>query len=308
MRYWIAIMVAMVMLTSTTMVSAQDGGCIPGDIAIIPGTGERAITVGGRARLYQFYVPPSYDPDHPAPVVLSLHGFISNPAQQAWFSGWNAVADAHGFIVVYPQGTGPPNRWNAGPLSPVARGVVDVAFIQAVIDQVFTDFCIDPTRIYVNGLSNGGGMTHRIACELADQVAAVGGVAGAYPPIGSACQPSRPMPVMAFHGTADSIVPYDGGGFGRFGMPPVEDWAREWAARNGCDLTPEDLPPVGAVTAVRYGDCDDDAEVILYTVDGGGHTWPGGGALPAILVGETNRDINASELLWQFYEAHPLDN
>jgi polyhydroxybutyrate depolymerase len=269
------------------------------------GESDHMLEFDGLSRRYLLYVPPGYDPAQAAPLVISLHGLASSPQQQATYSQWNRVADEHGFIVAYPRGTGFPLRWNAGQRFAGQNSADDVGFIAALIDHLAGDLCIDRARVYVNGLSNGGGMSHRIACELAGRVAAVGGVAGAYAPL-LECSPARPVPVIAFHGTADRIVPYAGGMVGAISLPPVADWAAGWAARNGCDPQPQALPDVGAVSGIAYEGCEAGAEVVLYTIDGGGHTWPGGGSIAAGLVGAVNRDIDASALMWAFFAAHPL--
>lgn len=297
------------LLSLAGITTAQEDGpvCTP-DADVRTGLQRGRMEHDGRDRRYLIYVPESYDPAAPAPLVLSFHGFSSNPSQQMEFSQWNPVADEHGFIVVYPRATGLPPGWNTGEINLAAaltRGDVDdLGFVDALLDELLADYCIDPDRIYGNGLSNGGGMSHYLACELADRIAAIGGVAGAYNT--SDCTPSRPVPVMAFHGTADNIVPYEGGQGGGFALPPVEEWAADWAVRNGCDPTPEPLSQEGDASAVQYTGCDADATVILYTLDGGGHNWPGGGDQPEFIVGEVNRDVNASALMWEFFMAHPM--
>jgi polyhydroxybutyrate depolymerase len=118
----------------------------------------------------------------------------------------------------------------------------------------------------------------------------------------------RPVPVIAFHGTADPIVPYQGGIESRFGepFPAIQDWARRWAGRNGCGLDPEEIPGTGEVSGIRYTGCDENAEVILYSIDGGGHTWPGGNPLPEFIAGRTSQAIDASRVMWDFYQQHPM--
>ncbi|MGQ9888169.1 MAG: extracellular catalytic domain type 1 short-chain-length polyhydroxyalkanoate depolymerase [Aggregatilineales bacterium] len=281
---------------------AADGcGLRPAAVGVVEGSVES----GGDARAYRLYIPAGYDPDQPTALVFSLHGFASNAGQQARFSGFDALAEAEGFIAVYPQGAGLPPRWNAGIRGLNGASLVDdVAFINDLLDHLAGKLCVDPARIYMTGLSNGGGMSHRLACDLAERVAAIGTVAGAYPlPEDDACAPSRPVPVIAFHGTADRIVPYAG----NQSLAAAPAWAAAWAARNGCDPTPASLPSSGSVSAVRYGGCAGGAEVVFYTVAGGGHTWPGGLALPAVIVGRTSRDVDASRLMWAFFQAHPLE-
>ena len=273
-------------------------------------TNERIVS-GGRTRRYLLYVPESYDPGQPVPLVVSLHGFVQWAAHQQEMSGWNALADEHGFFVVYPQGTGFPLRWHAQPMLDDPGGMAsDVQFISDLLDHLCSTFAIDESRIYVNGMSNGGGMTHLLACRMPERIAAIGGVAGAYLYQPGADEPGRPMPVMAFHGTDDPIVPYAGGRSKSKRHPitftSVEAWTVGWAARNGCAEPPKVAHVAEDVRVLRYAGCSDDAEVVLYTIEGGGHTWPGGQPLPRWLTGSTCTSINASELLWAFFCRHAL--
>lgn len=298
-----ALLLAAVLPAAPALPQAVSSGCglRPAQLGVVDGSVES----GGRVRTYRLYVPTTYDPARPTALVLSLHGFASNPSQQARFSGFDELAEAEGFLAVYPQGTGLPLRWNAGIRGLNAGSTVDdVAFIRDLLDHLAAQFCVDPTRVYATGLSNGGGMSHRLACALADRVAAIGTVAGAYPlPEDDTCQPARPVPVIAFHGTADLIVPYAG----NRDLAAASEWAAAWAARNGCAPTPTDLAPVGSARGMRYSGCSGGAEVHFYTVEGGGHTWPGGPPLPALIIGRTAADVDASRLMWTFFQAHPLE-
>jgi polyhydroxybutyrate depolymerase len=262
-----------------------------------PGWSARTVLSGGQERCYHLYVPPGYEPARPAPLVLSLHGFLSNPDSQAWISGWHELADREGFLVVYPQGAAFPQRWNAGATWGTAA-VDDVQFFRdllADLSAVPTAVAaVDPARVYVNGFSNGGGMTVRFACEAAGQIAAIGTVAAAVVDMPQ-CTPSRPVPAMAFHGTADPIVPYG-----------AEEWVATWARGNGCDPLPAAIPPQGDVRGIRYTGCDQGAKVILYTIEGGGHTWPGGAPIPGL--GKASRDIDATGEMWRFFQAYRLDS
>jgi polyhydroxybutyrate depolymerase len=272
------------------------------------GVTRHSLTVDGRERAYLLYTPPGYDPATPAPLVVSLHGFASGPVNQMEVSQWNEVADEHGFMVAYPEGTGFPKRWNTSSVTDEG-GADDVAFLSDLIDALSEQYNVDPQRVYVNGLSNGGGMSNTLACLRPERIAAIGGVAGAYTEPAGGCNPTRPVPVIAFHGTDDRIVPYAGGAAGgpqNFVFPAVPEWAAAWAERNGCEAAPENLPAQGEVSGVRYTGCTNDADVIFYTVDGGGHNWPGGGRLPEAIVGHMTEDIDASAAMWEFFAQHPL--
>lgn len=159
-------------------------------------------------------------------------------------------------------------------------------------------------------MSNGGGMAYLLGCVLSDRIAAIGGVAGAYLLPWECCKPERPVPVIAFHGTKDSIVPYGGGPSSlrshSIDFRPVEEWAANWAKHNGCDDMPALIPPTGDVGGIRYTNAQHDGEVILYTVEGGGHTWPGGNELPRWIAGHTNHDVCATELMWAFFSKYTL--
>ena len=265
------------------------------------------IISGGERRSYLLHVPASYDPATPVPLVISIHGYAEWPAHQMQTSRWNNLADQRGFIVVYPAGAGFPRRWRAGGGSS-ADAMQDVTFIADLIDDLAARYNIDRRRIYVNGLSNGGGMSYLLACQLADRIAAAGGVSGAYLFPLSACRPSRSVPFIAFHGTADKIVPYVGGPSESFDLPfpNVPDWIAAYAEHNGCDATPAPLPGRGEVTGIRYTGCRAGADVVFYTIEGGGHAWPGGVPLPRFIVGQTSQDIDATAMMWEFFSRHTL--
>jgi polyhydroxybutyrate depolymerase len=267
-----------------------------------------SLVSGGEERRYLLYVPESYDPTVPTPLVITLHGFAQWPANQAGVSRWNELADEYGFIVVYPAGTGFPMRWRTSGASGSATDPMqDVAFISDLIDKLSAEYNIDPARVYANGLSNGGGMSFVLSCKLSERIAAFGSVAGAYSFPWGDCNPSRPVPAIIFHGTADPIVPYQGGLAGRSGytFPSIPDWVITLAQRNGCNAAPQDLEATGDVSGVQYTDCAGD--VIFYTIAGGGHSWPGGGYLPKFIVGETTHDIDATRTMWDFFQGHPLN-
>lgn len=266
------------------------------------------MVIGGVTRSYLVYVPKSYQPGQPTPLVLSIHGFASWPQNQMELSQWNEVADRQGFIMVYPSGTGFPKRWATGGFSGQGGSPeIEVEFISSLIDRISSQYSIDPKRIYATGLSNGGGMSYLLACRLSQRIAAIGTVAGAYVEPPGGCSPARPLPVIAFHGTADPIVPYLGGAVERSGyrLPVIADWVKAWAQRNACTQT-QTLPQAGSVSAVKYTACTQNADVVFYTVSGGGHTWPGGGWLPEIITGKTTQDVDATALMWEFFTKHPL--
>ncbi len=265
------------------------------------------IVSSGVAREYLLHVPKRYDPAKPTPLVISMHGGGMWPAGQMETSQWNLVAERHGFIVVYPSGiTGDgPRHWRAGTGPGLMR---DVKFISELIDKLAASYNIDPARIYADGLSNGGGMAFVLSCTLSDRIAAVGLVASAQFLPWSWCTDSRPVPMIAVHGTADPETPYQGGRtwVAPVTFPSIPAWTANWARRNRCATIPVESMVAPDVTRLEYPNCADDAAVVLYTVKGGGHSWPGGAPPPEWLVGTTSNSIDASTEMWAFYREHPL--
>jgi len=236
-----------------------------------------------------------------------MHGAGLWGAAQKETSQWNKLADNWGFIVVYPSGIGGKGVriWRAEPGSGLMK---DVKFIAELIDTLKVSYNIDTTRIYANGLSNGGGMSFALSCTLSDRIAAVGMVAAAETLPWSWCTDHRPVPMIAFHGTADPEVPYNGGSswVSPRPFPSTPKWAANWARRNKCESNPVESTVAADVTRRVYTSCADNADVLLYTIQGGGHTWPGGTPLPEWFVGRTTPSIDATSLMWSFFRDHPL--
>jgi polyhydroxybutyrate depolymerase len=261
----------------------------------------------GQKREYLLYVPSSYDRTRPTPLVISLHGAALWGAAQKETSQWNRVAEREGFLVVYPSAVGGrgPRVWRAdgGP-----GQMREVRFVSELIDTLSARYNIDPTRIYANGLSNGGGMAFVLSCTLSDRIAAVGVVAPALFLPWSSCKDQRTVPMIAFHGTADRAVPYHGGKSwaAPTTFPDIPTWVANWARKNRCTPNPVDSVVAADVTRRAYTNCAADAAVVLYTVQGGGHTWPGGKPLPEWFVGATTHSIDASSQMWAFFREHPL--
>jgi polyhydroxybutyrate depolymerase len=253
------------------------------------------ILSSGEKRHFLLHVPPIYDGD-PTSLVVSFHGYGSNSAHQEKLSGMSAKADEAGFIVVYPDGN--QATWFTGP---IPQGDRDRQFVRDLINHISSLYNIDPKRIYATGMSNGGGMTNRVACNLADLFAAVAPNAGAYD-YSKDCNPSRPVPILAFHGLDDEGVPYEGFQTQAI-VPAIETWAADWAARNGCDPEPVITVPVETVHLLAWTNCKENADVILYALEGHGHSWPGS----SMEFGElTSQAINATDIMWDFFQAHPM--
>lgn len=260
-----------------------------------PGDSIEEIVSSGQVRRYRLHIPPGYRPGQPMPLVINLHGYSSNAAQQEQVSGMSLKADQAGFIAVHPEGLGEPQAWHFGP-GPQADA--DLGFIRDLIRRLESQWSIDPARIYATGISNGAQMTNYLACALSDRIAAVGPVSGGYFRA-EECQAGRPVPVIAFHGTADHLIPYEGQG----PLLPAREWAAAWAARNGCAPTPTVTFQHGQVTGETWSGCREGADVVLYTIAGGGHAWPGSGMVPQL--GITTQDINATDVIWEFFAAPP---
>ncbi len=262
----------------------------------------------GEKRTYRLYVPKSYDRARPAPLVISMHGAGLWGAAHMEMSQWNAVADQQGLLVVYPSGVGGegPRAWRVGAGDRSAR---DVRFIAELIDTLKASYAIDATRIYADGLSNGGGMAFLLSCTLSDRIAAVGLVASAQFLPWSACQDQKAVPMIAFHGTDDRFTPYHGGTSWvarDHVFPSIPVFTATWARRNRCAGSPVESRVAADVTRLEYTGCADDADVVLYTIHGGGHTWPGGGPMPEWFAGPTSRGVDATRQSWAFFRAHPL--
>jgi polyhydroxybutyrate depolymerase len=266
-----------------------------------PGT----IEVGGRTRDYFVHVPPSYDGQTAVPVVLVLHGATESPENVERLSGMSAKADKENFLAVYPRGTGRQERalmptWNAGECCAYAmeNHVDDVAFLSALVDEIEQDYNVDAKRIFVTGISNGGMMSYRLACELSDKIAAIAPVEGAQD---VPCHPANRVSVMVFHGTADHLVPFDGGSTpfqlgSKRSDASVADTVAFWVKQDGCSPAPQ-RDETAAVHTDLYSGCKDGTSVALYAIQGGHHMWPG--------VRLSGNSVPATDLMWDFFSKHP---
>jgi polyhydroxybutyrate depolymerase len=287
---------------------------------IHPGDHTRSIPVDRRTRTYLVHVPPSYDGSEPFPVVVAFHGGLSRAETMIRDTGLNEKADKAGFIVVYPNGTSRYGRlltWNAGNCCGYAmrHNVDDVGFVRALLDDLARVAAIDPNRVYATGYSNGAMMAYRLASELSSRIAAIAPVAG---PMGTlACNPDRSLSVIHFHGTDDPFAPFHGGRV-QFALTTVDFYSvehsiRAWVKANGCPAAPvitrePDTADEGTTVQRRtYGPGKDGAEVVLLVIEGGGHTWPGR-APRTRSHGKSTRDISANDLIWEFFEKHPMND
>jgi polyhydroxybutyrate depolymerase len=271
------------------------GGPVPGCVER-RGARECTLTHGGRTRTYRLHAAASTrnPPPGGAPVVFMFHGLRTTAAMMEPVTGLVDLAAREGFVLVLPEGV--EQSFDAGRCCGAADRdeVDDAGFTVAILDVLDRALCVDRRRVYATGLSNGGHMAYRLACEHAEVFAAVSSVAGVvaqWP-----CRPTRPIPILHFHGTDDAVVRYALGIDGRGAERTVADWAE----RNGCADTPITTFTSGEVTCIAYPACAAGAAAELCTIEGGGHQWPGGRGIP--LLGHTTQDISASEASWAFFE------
>jgi polyhydroxybutyrate depolymerase len=264
-----------------------------GIAGLAAGNHERSLDHDGLTRAYTIHVPAGLDSQQPAPLLLNMHGYLSNPIQQAQWSEMNETAGPRGWITVYPTGTN--NSWNAGLCcgQAVSDGVDDVGFLLAVVESVASELCIDPDRVHATGMSNGGYISHRLACEAADVFASVAPVAGA---LGIAdCAPTRPISVLAFHGVQDPLVSY----------ASDQQSMQAWAVVDGCDSNSEQIDFDGGDHRIWSG-CNDDVAVEFYTLDPMGHCWPSGWDVYCFaFLGPQSNAVDANTLMLDFFDAHP---
>jgi polyhydroxybutyrate depolymerase len=276
-------------------------------------------------RTFNIHIPSSFDKTIQLPLVIALHGRGANGFSMIILThkGFNKMADQDGFIIVYPDGI--ELNWNDGRMDEEANdrahrdNIDDVGFISALIDSMISDYNINPKRVYVTGISNGAIMSYRLACELSDKITAIAPVDGNIPiMLYPECSPSRPVSVLAINNTNDPLVPFEGGyiyGIRKINLGKVlsvNESIEFWVWQNRCSVIPvvteePDIDPEDGtrVTSKQYVNGIEGTEVILYAVDGGGHTWPGGVQyLPARVIGKTCRDFDANEVIWSFFKKH----
>jgi polyhydroxybutyrate depolymerase len=299
---------------------------------------QEEVQLNNNTRTFAVHLPPGYDSKQHYPVVILLHSLNQDAAEMARLTHFNEFADKDSIIAVYPNAVGGhwnigaaeavvyrrgpyrrPGIWGPGYPPPGPRPVPgerregaprnpDLPFFNRMLDKLVTKYSVDTRRIYATGLGEGGFMALRIGCNMADRVAAIATVAAAMPRTLN-CVPARPVPALLMNGTDDPIVHYDGGRYkdGLLHLLSAEDSAKQWARLNHCSEKPTEskVPPLqkgGKDTRVYLFDgCQENAQVALYSVKGGGHTWPGGEQyLIEKEVGKTSNSLNANETIWSF--------
>ena len=288
-------------LTVRPVPTPPGGACTPAR-PHAAGDTDGSVMSGVLERTYILHVPPSYDGTRALPLVLNFHGFGSNAREQAIYSGFPAKGDAAGFFTVSGNGTGEPQRWTF----PGLGDVEESAFVADLLDKLEAELCIDASRVYLAGMSNGAAISTSIACALPGRVAAIAEVGATASP--RTCAPGVSIPIITFRGTEDMCVPYEGG-TSQCGMQlPVvaaEESARQWAEQDACNPVPATKRIADDVLVTAYSECAGFAAVLLYTVQGGGHTWPG--SIDVARLGPTTHTINATDLIWEFFEGHAVE-
>jgi polyhydroxybutyrate depolymerase len=292
-----------------------------------PGINEKHTFIHNKLiRSFHIHFPEKYRKSVQLPLVIALHGKGGEGESMRLVTrrGFDNLADSEGFIAVYPDGI--EKGWNDGRMDEESNdrahreNIDDVGFISELIDRMIKDYNIDPKRVYVTGISNGAIMSYRLACEISSKITAIAPVDGNIPYLLSdECVPSKPVSVLAINNVDDPLVPYEGGEiWGHFRrvklgkVLSVNESISFWVRRNKCseipfiDQEPDRDPSDGTrVLRKEFTKGMDGTEVILYKIDGGGHTWPGGlQYLPAWLIGKTSRDIDANVVIWTFFKKH----
>jgi polyhydroxybutyrate depolymerase len=289
-----------------------------------PGDNKIELPFDGLTRRYIVHVPPAYDGTTPLPVVIMLHGGGGKARGAMSETGWSAKADKESFLAVYPEGVARnperhasflfnPQTWNDGSGRAVVaaslKNIDDVGFLNAMLDDLGKRLRIDPRRIYVTGFSNGASMTFRAGRELASRLAAIAPVSGSDWLDKPA--PARPVPLLYITGSKDPLNPIDGGpifiGDKPAGTkPPVQTFIKTWVQMLGCAPEPHVIYNRDGVSGRAYTACRDHAEVEFYIVAGMGHFWPGGKSLlPERVIGKSSDAINATDVIWDFFQRHP---
>jgi polyhydroxybutyrate depolymerase len=321
MKQSAAHLVLLLVAASSSPALAAKDACLP-NRGRIQGTLEsrcESLTHEGRTRTYRLYVPQRLQ--EPAPLLLVLHGGGGSGANMELMTrqGFNRMADRDGAIVVYPDGIA--RNWNDGRSGvrskAMEENVDDVGFFRTLVRDLSARYRVDAKRVYSTGISNGGFMSFRLACDAADVIAAIAPVASNLSAdIGPRCKPSRPVAVAMMNGTDDPLVPWHGGQIGVAGIQRGKAWSTEktletWTTLDGCRERSDDQvidkvedDGTSVVLHVR-SQCKAGSEVRLYEIRGGGHTWPGGAKyLTEGLVGRTSQELDGAQEVWEFLSAH----
>ena len=268
-------------------------------------------------------MPSGYDGNKPAAIVVMLHGGGGTARATMLETGWAAKSDREGFLVAFPEAvpadpskpgkfSGNPQTWNDGSGRFISSKlqIDDVGFINAVLDDISARCNVDQRMIFITGFSNGASMAFRTGLELSGRVASIAPIAG-HLYIQGAKLPN-PVSLLSIYGLNDPLNPAGGGNVVHFLLgdlgyrPPLEDSITNWAGLLGCKGRPSTILDANGVKGYKFGPCDGGSEAVYYTVEGMGHTWPGGkSTLPEPVVGKVTDKINADDVIWEFFKAHP---
>lgn len=269
-----------------------------------------SIAVGALQRTYTVRLPSVYDGTTALPLVIAMHGGFGSGTQLETQSLLSNKAEQEGFIVVYPDGVASPlniRTWNAGGCCGYAmnNNVDDVGFIDALLDTLIAELAIDTLRIYATGMSNGGFMSYRLACELSERLAAIAPVSASMTI--DVCQPARSVPVIGIHSYLDESVPYLGGignGVSNHYNSPQDSVQTAFALHANCAVLNDTVLDNTDMTVVRWHQCDCQQEMLLYMTHDGGHSWPGGAQTG---IGDPpSQVVSANDLMWDFFQQHTL--
>jgi polyhydroxybutyrate depolymerase len=292
--------------TTTTTTGAARAAASPCSPAKPQPAGQSTVNISfaGTDRDYVLYVPKSYTGSSAVPVVFNFHGFGSNASQQMAYGDFRPLADRDDFLIVAPDGESAAigRHFNVAQLPGQPD---DVAFTLSILDSLEKDFCVDARRVYSAGMSDGGAMTSTLACVASNRFAAFGPVAVVF--YNPACGAARSVPIAAFMGNADPVVPFNGGQVNccdHSTVPAAPASMAGWASHDGCAPQPQEQSLGSEVTLRQWTGCAPQGDVRFYIINGGGHTWPG--SIDVRLLGKTTHQINASDTLWAFFQAHPL--
>ncbi|GLV55544.1 esterase [Dictyobacter sp. S3.2.2.5] len=292
--------------SSSSQSSQQGKNACAGNSPVRAGTTQNqvvavppAVARGQHTRTYLVHTPAQYTSRTPVPVIIIFHGHGGTASDAEQGTGFSQLADKEHFIAVYPQGLPDDQQlpmWAS--IGPYDYNIDETVFMNNMLDKLSKDFCIDSQRIYATGFSNGGGMSGFVACQLSTRIAAVSPISGNYYPLQAGCHPRRPVPMLEIHGSADPIVPYNGISAKvnpQWPLPAVQDWLHEWAQRNGCTQGPEVFARDKNSTGFRWTGCHQDASILHYRIEGGGHSIPA-----------TIGNLPTEQVIWNFFKLHSL--
>lgn len=281
----------------------QSSGCGT-DLSVLPGaTSNLEIQNENKKRTYLLYLPSSYRNTKQYALILSFHGYASNDLAQERISQFNLIAEKNDVIVVYPQGTtgkSPARGWNTGHHPYITAN--DILFVSNILNTLQSNLCINPNQIYATGFSNGGGFVAELACKMSNRIAAFAPISGSYVTSFSSCTTKRPISIIEFHGTADTVNPY--GGITAINEFSIQFWLGVWAKKDGCAAKPTITQESSNIIKYIWSSCNDDAKIAHYKIVGEGHMIPN--MKFKLKKNGKNYLSNISNVIWDFFQQHPL--